>query len=334
MDKILTGIRTTGSLHLGHYVGALRNWKRLQGENKYECFFLLADLQALTTHAQHPEMLERAIDEIVLDWLSIGLEPEKENVNFVLQSQVFSRYQLTVLLQMVAEYKRIMRNPTLKTELEKQTNASVGFMTYPVDQVADIFMIASDNLKEKILVPVGDDQLPHLEYANELAHKFNKKYQEIFPKCKGLVTKFPRLVGIDGQNKMSKSLNNAINLNDDSATVRKKVFKMYTDPTRIKATDPGRVEGNPVFVYHDAFNPNKEEVEDLKSRYRLGKVGDVEVKQKLYLALENLLEPIRERRLKFNKNYIKDVIYQGSKKAESNCQNITNKVKKAMGITF
>jgi tryptophanyl-tRNA synthetase len=334
MDKILTGIRTTGSLHLGHYVGALQNWKKLQDQNKYECFFLLADLQALTTHVQHPEMLEQAIYDIALDWLSIGLDPEKENVNFVLQSQVFSRYQLTVLLQMVAEYKRIMRNPTLKTELEKQTSASVGFMTYPVDQVADIFMVASDNLKEKVLVPVGEDQLPHLEYANELAKKFNKKYQEIFPKCQGLVTEFPRLVGIDGQNKMSKSLGNSINLSDNSKTVREKVFKMYTDPNRIRATDPGKVEGNPVFIYHDAFNPNQEEINDLKSRYRLGKVGDVEVKQKLYLALENFLNPIRERRLKFDKTYIRDVIYAGSKKAEINCQNITTKVKKAMGLTF
>ena len=332
MNKILTGIRTTGSLHLGHYIGALKLWKKMQDEGKYQCFFLLADLQALTTHTQNPEMLKQTIYDITLDWLSIGLDPKLANVNFVLQSQVKSRYQITTLFQMIAKYNEVMRNPTLKSELKKQKNASIGFMVYPVDQVADIFMISSENLEEKILVPVGEDQSPHIEYANDLTERFNKKYQRIFGQCQSLVGEIGRLVGIDGQNKMSKSLNNTINLNDSTKVVKEKVFKMYTDPNRIKVTDPGTVINNPVFIYHDAFNPNKEEIVDLKNRYLVGKVGDVEVKQKLFLALENFLQPIRERRNQFKLSEIKNLIVDGTEQAEKLCSQTVRRMQEAMKL--
>jgi tryptophanyl-tRNA synthetase len=290
--RILTGIRPTGPLHLGHYAGALENWIRLQDE--YECFFLIADYQ-VSDYADDIDYVRRSVWEVTLDWLAIGLDPERSH--FVIESMVPQHTELTVLLSWFMPLGRLQRNPTLKAEMEEldlgKKGVPVGFFIYPVMQVANILMPRAD------LVPVGEDQLPHIEMTREVARKFNRDFGEVFPEPKGLVGRVPRLVGLDGQAKMSKSRDNAIYLKDDAETVNRKVTSMYTDPTRIRATDPGHVEGNPVFMYHDAFNPNTAEVDDLKERYVRGAVGDVEVKKKLAVAINNFLDPIRERRAKY-----------------------------------
>ncbi|RJR25128.1 tryptophan--tRNA ligase, partial [Candidatus Microgenomates bacterium] len=222
MKRALTGMRTTGRLHLGHYIGALEQWLQVQERGDIECFFLLADVQALTTHADRPEILAESIRDVVLDWLAVGLDPALARVHFVLQSQVPERAALSMLLQMIAYRKEVERNPTLKTELKQQADGrkvTMGFMTYPVDQVADILMVCPypPKREDELLVPVGEDQVPHLEYARTLAKRFNEMYgRRIFLPCKPMVGRVGRLVGIDGQAKMSKSLNNAIYLSDDS----------------------------------------------------------------------------------------------------------------------
>lgn len=291
--RILTGIRPTGPLHLGHYAGALHNWVRLQHE--YECFFLIADYQ-VSDYADDIERVRQSVIEVALDWLAVGLDPQGSH--YVIESMVPENAELTVLLSWFTPLARLQRNPTLKAELSDLSNrgesgAPVGFFIYPVMQVANIL------LPRAHLVPVGDDQLPHIEMTREIARRFNREFGEVFPEPEPLLGKVPRLVGTDGQAKMSKSLNNAIYLSDDADTVTQKVKRMYTDPTRLRATDPGHVEGNPVFLYHDAFNPDTAEVDDLKERYRAGRVGDVECKAKLASALNTFLEPIRERRAHF-----------------------------------
>jgi tryptophanyl-tRNA synthetase len=305
---ILTGIRPTGALHLGHYVGALENWRRLQKE--YECFFLIADYQ-VSDYADDIAHVRGAVWEVALDWLAVGLDPE--NSHFVVESLVPQHAELTVLLSWFMSLGRLQRNPTLKAEMEDldrgKKGVPVGFFIYPLMQVANIL------LPRAHLVPVGEDQLPHVEMTREMARRFNRDYGDVFVEPEALVGRVPRLVGIDGQAKMSKSLGNAIYLKDDAGTVERKVMSMYTDPTRLRATDPGHVEGNPVFMYHDTFNPDLEEVSDLKARYLKGAVGDVEVKQKLAVALNNLLEPIRERRAYFEARpeVVRDALSTGSK---------------------
>lgn len=288
--RILTGIRPTGALHLGHYAGALENWIRLQEE--YECFFLIADYQ-VSDYADDIDTVREAVREIALDWLAVGLDPESGH--FGIESLIPEHAELTLWLSWYVGMGRLQRNPTLKAEMAdleeaRHESVPVAFFTYPVMQVANILMPKAH------LVPVGEDQLPHIEMTREVARRFNRLFGEVFPEPEGLVGRVPRLVGLDGNAKMSKSLDNAIYLKDDEETVTKKVMSMYTDPTRLRATDPGHVEGNPVFMYHDAFNPNTDEVQDLKDRYVKGAVGDVEVKQKLVAALNALLDPIRERR--------------------------------------
>jgi tryptophanyl-tRNA synthetase len=306
--RILTGIRPTGPLHLGHYAGALENWVRLQDE--YECYFLIADYQ-VSDYADDIDRVRESVWEVALDFLAVGLDPV--NSHYVIESMVPQHAELTVLLSWFMPLGRLQRNPTLKSELEEiesggKRSAPVGFFIYPLMQVANIL------LPRAHLVPVGEDQLPHIEMTREMARKFNRDFGEVFPEPKGLVGRVPRLVGVDGSAKMSKSLNNAIYLKDDADTVTKKVMGMYTDPTRLRATDPGHVEGNPVFMYHDAFNPDVAEVQDLKDRYVVGKVGDVEVKKKLVVALNNLLAPIRERRAQYEAkpDFVRDVLDRGS----------------------
>jgi len=287
---VLTGMRTTGPLHLGHYVGALKQWLKIQDAKKHECYFLLADVQALTTHANNPTLLTRSVIEAAKDWLAVGLDPSQPNVHFVLQSQVPERYELSALLMMIARYSEVMRNPTLKTELERQKNASMGFMAYPVDQVADIYMVNPYpvNKDDEILVPVGEDQVPHLEYARILAKRFNRNYGRTFTPCKPLVGKVGRLVGTDGQTKMSKSLGNTIQLSDPAATVKKKVMGMFTDPNHLRMNDPGdSSNNNPVFMYLRAFDPNQDEVEKLAAYYANGDLGDVSVKRRLITVLND-----------------------------------------------
>jgi len=336
VKRVLTGVRTTGALHLGHYVGALKQWVDVQNSKRYECYFLLADVQALTTHADRPEILEDSVHEVVLDWLAVGLDPRRDYVNFVLQSQVESRYELSLLLTMIARYSEVMRNPTLKDELKSRTNATIGFMTYPIDQAADIYMVSPipPRKGDEVLVPVGEDQAPHLEYSRLLAKRFNSMYGQVFTPCRSLLGGVGRLVGIDGGSKMSKSLDNAIYLSDDTKTVEEKVMRMYTDPKRVRADIPGEVESNPVFIYHRAFNPDKGEVDELSSRYQKGKVGDVEVKKKLVKVLNEFLKPIRERRKLAEKEDIRRILVHGTKKASANCDLVVEAVKEKMHLVY
>ncbi len=323
--RILTGIRPTGPLHLGHYGGALENWVRLQEE--YHCFFLIADYQA-SDHVDEFENIRGYVLEVATDWLAVGLDPNEHH--YVLESLVPEHAELTTWLSWWLPLGRLQRNPTLKAELEDFEGKSVptAFFNYPVMQVANIL------LPKAHLVPVGEDQMPHIELTREVARRFNRVHgTEVFPVPDGLVGRVARLVGLDGDAKMSKSLGNTIDLKDDEETVTKKVMSMYTDPTRLRATDPGHVEGNPVFMYHDAFNPDPEEVQDLKDRYVVGKVGDVEVKQKLALALNTMLDPIRERRAYFDEHpgEVKDAILDGSARAREVAKQTMAEVHEAMG---
>lgn len=326
--RILTGIRPTGALHLGHYAGALENWIRLQ--KPYECFFLIADYQ-VSDYADDIATVRASVMEVALDWLSVGLDPEDNH--FVIESLVPEHAELTLWLEWYTPLGRLQRNPTLKSEMDSLESKSVpvAFFTYPVMQVANIMMPKAH------LVPVGEDQLPHIEMTRETVRRFNRVLgAEVFPEPEGLVGRVPRLVGVDGNAKMSKSLGNAIYLKDDEKTVTKKVSRMFTDPTRIHADDPGHVEGNPVFMYHDAFNPNAEEVQDLKDRYVIGKVGDVEVKQKLAKALNIFLDPIRERRAHFEAHpeIVREALAKGSEHARRVAQETMTEVRSGLKLNY
>ncbi|MGH7317048.1 MAG: tryptophan--tRNA ligase [Candidatus Rokuibacteriota bacterium] len=327
MKRILTGIRPTGPLHLGHYAGALENWVRLQAT--YDCHFLLADYQ-VSDYADDVARVREAVWEVALDWLAVGLDPERSA--FVIESLVPEHAELTLWLSWFLPLGMLHRNPTLKGEMEDfgRKSVPVAFFTYPVMQVANILMPRAH------LVPVGEDQLPHIELTRTVARRFNRQFKEVFPEPEGLVGRVPRLVGIDGQAKMSKSLDNAIYLKDPAAVVNEKVRSMYTDPTRLRATDPGHVEGNPVFQYHDAFNPNREEVADLKDRYLRGAVGDVEVKQKLALALNTFLDPIRERRARFaaRMGLVRDAMADGTDRARKAAQITMALVREALDLGY
>ena len=325
--RILTGIRPTGALHLGHYAGALENWIRLQRE--YDCHFLIADYQ-VSDYADDFERVRESVWEVALDWLAVGLDPEESC--FVIESLVPEHAELTTWLSWFLPLGMLQRNPTLKAEMADfgKKSVPVAFFTYPVMQVANILMPRAH------LVPVGEDQLPHIEMTRELARRFNRQFREVFPEPEGLVGRVPRLVGTDGQAKMSKSLNNTIQLKDDADTVAKKVRGMFTDPTRLRATDPGHVEGNPVFMYHDAFNPDVDEVNDLKERYLAGRVGDVEVKQKLTKALNDLLDPFRERRAYYETHLdeVRDALESGTARARTAAQETMALVRDALEINY
>ncbi len=331
MDKkrILTGDRPTGKLHLGHYVGSLQNRVRLQDE--YECFFIIADLHTLTTKPDKKSIEEITGNarEMVLDYLSCGIDPEKSVI--YLQSAIPEIFEMNLIFEMIVTVPRLQRVPSLK-DMAKSANLNempFGLLGYPVLQAADILMPRAH------LVPVGKDNESHVELTREIARKFNYLYGEVFPVPDVMVGDFGSLVGIDGNAKMSKSLNNAIYIADDAKSVRKKVMSMYTDPARVRADIPGTVEGNPVFIYHDAFNPNIEEVDDLKTRYREGKVGDVEVKQKLAVALNNFLDPIRENREKFSgtSGLVDEIIYNGTLRMRKEARETVQAMKKAMGLS-
>jgi tryptophanyl-tRNA synthetase len=328
-NRILTGIRPTGSLHLGHFAGALENWIRLQEE--YECFFLIADYQ-VSDYADDIDRVRNAVWEVALDWLSVGLDPEGSH--YVIESQVPQHAELTVLLSWFMPLGRLQRNPTLKAEMADlesgKKGVPVGFFVYPLMQVANILMPRAH------LVPVGEDQLPHIELTREIARKFNRDFGEVFPEPKPLVGRVPRLVGLDGQAKMSKSIGNTIDLKDDADAVNRKVMSMYTDPTRLRATDPGHVEGNPVFMYHDAFNPDTAEVDDLKERYVRGAVGDVEVKKKLAVAINNLLEPFRERRAYYEERpkLVQEALERGSKAGYDAAEQTIEAVRHALKLDY
>ena len=288
--RILTGDRPTGPLHLGHFVGSLQNRVTLQSE--YDTFVLVADVQALTDNFDNPEKIRDNTLQVLQDNLAVGIDPA--NVKFFLQSAIPQIAELTIFYANLVTMSRLERNPTVKSEIQEKKDkfkdsATLGFIMYPVSQAADISIVKGN------LVPVGEDQVPHIEQTREIVRKFNSIYGNVFPEPEALISDTSRLVGTGGNAKMSKSLGNCIYLSDDSEAVKGKVKNMYTDPNRIRATDAGTVEGNPVFIYHDAFNSNLDEVNDLKSRYRTGKVGDVEVKEKLAVAINLFLDPIRER---------------------------------------
>ena len=325
--RILTGDRPTGKLHLGHYVGSLRNRVELQAA--YDCLFIIADLHMLTTQPGREKIAQVAnhARDIVLDYLAAGIDPEKSTI-FV-QSAVPETYELNLLFEMLVSVPRLERMPSLK-EMARDANLDVmsfGLLGYPVLQAADIL------LPRAHLVPVGKDNEAHVELAREIARRFNGLYGEVFP-VPEVMTEGPALVGTDGQGKMSKSRSNAILLSDDAQAVSRKVMGMYTDPQRVRADIPGRVEGNPVFIYHDAFNANSDEVEELKARYRQGTVGDVEVKRKLARAINDFLEPMRERRAQYESRpgLVDDILIDGIRRVRGTAQETMGLVYEATGL--
>lgn len=328
MKRVLTGDRPTGRLHLGHYVGSLQARVRLQEE--YECFFVVADYHMLTTRLEELAEIEGNIRDIVIDYLSVGIDPQKSVI--YLQSLVPQVTELHLLLSMLISTSRLERVPTLKEMIRglKIESPSYGLLGYPVLQAADILMVRAD------CVPVGRDQLPHIEVTRELVRRFNSLFGEVFPEPKALISDVPLLVGIDGRAKMSKSLGNVIYLSETPDAVEKKVMGMYTDPRRIHANIPGTVEGNPVFIYHDLFNQNKEEVEALKHRYRTGTVGDVEVKRRLARAINEFLEPIRARRAQFEgqPGLVEQIIKEGSNRARQEAEATLQAVRRAMRLDY
>lgn len=326
--RILTGDRPTGKMHLGHYVGSLENRLRLQ--DTYECFFIVADLHTLTTRPDREQITEvgQFVHQLVLDYLSVGIDPEKCTI--FLQSGVPETYELNLIFEMLITVPRLERLPSLK-DMAKAENLDAmpfGLLGYPVLQTADILLPRAN------LVPVGKDNEAHVEISREIARRFNRQYGEVFPIPEVLLGEVPTLVGTDGQAKMSKSLDNAIFLADDPKTVEQKVMKMYTDPKRVSADVPGTVEGNPVFIYHDAFNANTAEVEDLKDRYRKGKVGDVEVKQKLINALNDFLAPLSERRASYEQRpeQVDEILAEGTRRAQEVAKETMERVREAMGM--
>jgi tryptophanyl-tRNA synthetase len=326
--RILTGDRPTGKLHLGHYVGTLHNRVRLQ--EKYDCLFIIADLHMLTTQPEKEKVAQVAanVRDIVLDYLAAGVDPERSTI-FV-QSAVPETYELNLIFEMLVSVPRLERVPSLK-DMARDANLEVmpfGLLGYPVLQAADIL------LPRAHLVPVGRDNEAHVEITREIARRFNRLYGPVFPVPEVLLGDVPALVGTDGQAKMSKSRGNAIYLSDDEETVNQKVMSMYTDPARVRADIPGQVEGNPLFIYHDAFNPDVDEVNDLKERYLQGKVGDVEVKRKLAQAINGFLAPMRVRRAVYDSQpgLADDILIDGVRRARCIAQETMNMVYEAMGL--
>jgi tryptophanyl-tRNA synthetase len=328
--RILTGDRPTGRLHLGHYVGSLVNRVALQ--DQYDCSFIIADLHVLTTKPSKEEIQEirENVRLMVLDYLACGIDPAKSVI--YLQSAVPAVYEMNLIFEMMISINRLTGLPSLK-EMARNAhmdpdNVPFGLIGYPVLQTADIM------LPKAHLVPVGKDNEAHVELARDIVRRFNILYGEVFPMPEALVGDVPTLVGTDGKGKMSKSAGNCIFLSDDAKAVEKKVNSMYTDPNRIRADVPGSVEGNPVFMYHDIFNKNKAEVEELKVRYREGSIGDVEVKKLLTAALNTFLEPIRERRKAFeeDKGYVEQVVYEGTLRMIEISNQTVKEMRSAMGL--
>ncbi len=327
--RILTGDRPTGKLHLGHYVGSLKNRVALQ--DKYECFFIIADLHMLTTKPSREaiEAIGQNAHELVLDYLACGIDPAKSVI--YLQSAVHEVCEMNLIFENLVTVPRLQRVPSIK-DMAKSANLTeipFGLLGYPVLQAADILMPRAH------LVPVGKDNESHVELTREIARRFNILYGEVFPVPDAMIGDVPTLVGTDGNAKMSKSLNNSIMLSDSAKEVEKKVAGMYTDPARIRADIPGKVKGNPVFIYHDIFNSDTAEVDDLKERYKKGKVGDVEVKQKLSVAINNFLGPIRERRSQYEgqKGLVEEILFEGTMKMRQEAAFTLKEMKKAMGLS-
>lgn len=331
---ILTGDRPTGKLHLGHYVGSLSNRVKLQNEGDKALYVMIADQQAFTDNAREPQKVQESVLQVGLDYLAVGLTPEKTTM--FIQSQIPQLAELTAYYMNLVTTSRLERNPTVKSEIQQKNfnqSVPVGFYVYPISQVADITAFKATH------VPVGDDQQPMIEQAREVARDFNRIYgrdvlvePEIIlpPKGQG------RLVGIDGKGKMSKSLNNGIYLSDSADEIQKKVMSMFTDPNHIRIEDPGQVEGNVVFTYLDVFADDQEKVQELKDHYERGGLGDVKIKRYLNEILQAKLKPIRERReeLAANPDYVMNMLKEGSEKAEKIAAETLKEVKEAMGINY
>ncbi|QWQ38486.1 tryptophan--tRNA ligase [Gemella sp. zg-570] len=331
---ILTGDRPTGKLHLGHYVGSLQNRVKLQAEKYTEMFIMIADQQALTDNADNPKKIIENVTEVALDYLAVGIDPSKTTI--FIQSQIPQLAELTMYYMNLVSLARLQRNPTVKQELSSKNfgeSVPTGFLTYPISQAADITAFGATH------VPVGEDQKPMLEQTREIVRDFNRIYNKevlVLPEIVLPPKNQGRLMGIDGNGKMSKSLNNGIYLADSPEEIKAKIMKMYTDPNHIRVEDPGQVEGNVVFTYLDIFDANKEEVADLKEDYTRGGLGDVKLKLRLNDIMQDLLAPIRKRREEFAKD--RDLVYkmlqEASQKAEKIAAKTLEEVKDAMGINY
>lgn len=325
---ILTGDRPTGPLHLGHYVGSLANRIKMQGE--YDQYIMIADMQALTDYAYQPELIRKNIIQVALDYLAIGIDPKKSTI--LLQSLIPQLPELTMFYLNLVTWNRLKHNPTVKQEIKQknfQDNVPAGFMIYPVSQAADITAFKAN------YVPVGDDQLPMIEQTNEIVRKFNRTYNtEVLIEAEAIIPEIARLPGIDGNAKMSKSLNNAIYLGDDPDTLKKKVMSMFTDPNHLKVEDPGKVENNPVFIYLDAFDPDKENLKKMKEHYSKGGLGDMVCKKYLLEVLNSFLEPIRMKRKEYEKDpkFVLDLIVKGSRDAQNVAAATLKEVRQAMHL--
>lgn len=327
---ILTGDRPTGPLHLGHYVGSLKNRIALQEDHTQ--YVMIADIQALTDHYDRPEKVRESVVEVMLDYLAVGIDPRKTTV--FLQSAIPEIAELTILYLNLVTVNRLRRNPTVKTEIQQKgfgDNVHAGFLMYPVHQAADITIVKAT------LVPVGEDQLPMIEQTNELVRDFNRIYnQQVFPEVRPLIPPMARLPGIDGAAKMGKSLGNAIYLSDSPDAIASKVRGMYTDPNHIHVNDPGQVEGNVVFTYLDVFDPNADEVAELKAHYRRGGLGDMVLKKRLTEVLEHFISPIRIRRAEYAKNpqAIIDTLREGNKVVRAVAKDTMHEVREATGLNY
>nr|WP_302145292.1 tryptophan--tRNA ligase [Limosilactobacillus mucosae] len=330
---VLTGDRPTGKLHIGHYVGSLKERVKMQNSGKYNMFIMIADQQALTDNARDPEKIHNSLIQVALDYLAVGLDPAKSTI--YIQSQIPALSELNMYYLNLVTVSRLERNPTVKAEIQQKNfdrSIPAGFLTYPVSQTADITAFKGE------LVPVGDDQEPMMEQAREIVRSFNNIYGDVLVEPKGV---FPpkgqgRIPGLDGNAKMSKSLGNAIYLSDDEKTLQKKVMSMYTDPTHIHVEDPGHIEGNVVFTYLDIFDPDKEHVQELKDQYQAGGLGDVKIKRYLFEVLNNELKPIRERREEFAKDIpaVYDMLKQGCADANEVANQTLAEVRHAMGLDY
>lgn len=331
---ILTGDRPTGQLHIGHYIGSLKNRVALQNSGEYESFIMIADQQALTDNARNPEKIRKSLIEVALDYLAVGLDPLESTI-FV-QSQIPELNELTMHYLNLVTLSRLERNPTVKAEIKQkdfQNSIPAGFLIYPVSQAADITAFKADT------VPVGEDQLPMIEQAREIVRSFNGLYGEVLVEPKAVIPKEDecgRLPGTDGKAKMSKSIGNCIYLADDADTIKQKIMSMYTDPTHIKVEDPGHIEGNTVFTYLDAFAEDKEKVEEMKEQYQKGGLGDMKVKRYLNEVLQAELEPIRNRRIEYAKDeeQVYQMLKEGSEKARAVAAQTLKEVRDAIGINY
>ena len=326
--RILTGDRPSGRLHLGHYVGSLQSRIKLQYE--YDQYIMIADVQALTDNFENPKKITENVFEVAKDYLSVGIDPTQTTI-FV-QSQIPEIGELTVYYLNLVTVGRLERNPTVKSEIQqKGFNDSIpaGFLCYPVSQAADITIFQAE------LVPVGDDQVPMIEQTNEIVRRFNRIYDsECLKECNAILSNTPRLVGIDGKAKASKSLGNAISLSDTQEEIKQKIFQMFTDPAHLKTSDPGQVEGNVVFTYLDIFHPDKEEVESLKAHYKRGGLGDMTIKNILNNSIQDLLKDIREKREAIKQKDVQEILYHGSAKASQRAKLTMEEVREAIGVKY